>query len=138
MKKEEFSSGAVVFTQENGVRKYLLVQENAGHTGLPKGHLEAGETSLQAALREIREETGIDAQILPGFCEEIVYEAFPGVLKHVAFYLARFEHQAVRPLAGEVKQALLLPLNEALSALSFEQTRQVLRSANAYLDRFFH
>ena len=50
-----------------------MVVEIHGHCGFPKGHIEFCETEIQAALREIKEETGITANILDGFLIKIEY-----------------------------------------------------------------
>ena len=47
----EHSAGGVLFTWSAGRRLYAVVTELDGHTGLPKGHLEPGETPRMAALR---------------------------------------------------------------------------------------
>ena len=44
---------------KTGEQEFLLVQHQAGHWGFPKGHLEPGETPVQAAGRELAEETGL-------------------------------------------------------------------------------
>lgn len=67
----EYCSGAVLYTEVNSVINYVLVVEIDGHCGLPKGHIELGETEEQAALREIKEETGITANILDGFLKKL-------------------------------------------------------------------
>ena len=55
----EVSAGGVVFRRlESGV-SVLLIRDAYGHLGLPKGHLEADETSAAAAVREVQEETGL-------------------------------------------------------------------------------
>lgn len=132
--KQAFSCGAVVFTVENGVRKYLLVMENSGHTGLPKGTMEPGETEEETALREIWEETGIVPKLVDGFCHRICYQPLPDVEKHVTFFLAKYHQQPIQPMENQVKAVLLLPLEEALCALTHETTRDVLRRADTYLD----
>ena len=53
------SAGAVLYTVISGERRYVLVREKNGSYGLPKGHVEPGETLAQTALREVREETGL-------------------------------------------------------------------------------
>ncbi len=53
---ESKSAGGIIFNETNDV---LLVQEFGEYWGLPRGHLEEGEDALQAARREIFEETGI-------------------------------------------------------------------------------
>lgn len=52
----EKSCGAVLFTTEKGIKKFLLVESN--YFGFPKGHVEENETEQETALREIKEETG--------------------------------------------------------------------------------
>ena len=67
---QERSAGTVIVC--NG--EYLLLHYESGHWDFPKGKIEEGETPEQAALRELKEETGIeDAEILPGFTEGIKY-----------------------------------------------------------------
>ena len=66
----EKSCGAVLFTTEKGIKKFLLVESN--YFGFPKGHVEENETEQETALREIKEETGVDATIIPGFRERSI------------------------------------------------------------------
>lgn len=129
----EYSAGAVLFTQGKGERLYVLVTELSGNTGLPKGHVEPGETQEQTALREIFEETGLHATLLPGFGGEIVYPQGRGMLKHFTYFLAQFE--AGQPVvSGPDVQAHVLPFELALSKLSFVDVRSILRQAEAYLN----
>lgn len=69
----EKSCGAIVYTVENGVIKYLLVEENSGFHSFPKGHLENEETEEQTAIREIKEETDLEVELITDFkvCEQI-------------------------------------------------------------------
>ena len=53
------SAGAALYTVQDGETRWVLVREKSGSVGLPKGHVEKGETPKQTALREIREETGL-------------------------------------------------------------------------------
>ena len=59
--KTDFACGLIPFRVRAGVREWLLIQHQAGHWAFPKGHPEADETDLQAAVREVREETGLQA-----------------------------------------------------------------------------
>src|SRR5947208_17122345 len=76
MARRERSAGVVVYRidpEAPGRRLYLLL-DYGRYWDYPKGHLEAGEDDRTAALRELREETGIaDVAIDPGFAREIVY-----------------------------------------------------------------
>ena len=91
--KREKSCGTVLFTVIDDVVYYVLIQNtNNGHCGFPKGHMEPGETQRQTALREIREEVGLDCVLMDGFCEEEWY-SLPersGLQKQVVYFLAQY------------------------------------------------
>src|SRR5690606_37487395 len=57
---EERSAGGIVFRARDGVPHVLLIRDPYRNWGLPKGHLENGEDEAAAALREVREETGLE------------------------------------------------------------------------------
>ena len=129
------SAGAALYTVQDGETRWVLVREKSGSVGLPKGHVEKGETPEQTALREIREETGLQAELCAG---EPLVDAYPladGRLKHVIYYLARFEGQTLSPDLTQVKEAMLLPLEEALAALSHGSARRILRRAARVAER---
>ncbi len=131
----ERSAGAVVFTEEDGSLKYLVLHYPAGHWDFPKGHVEEGESDVEAALREVKEETGLDVEIVFGFREVIDYVYSKGnVLSHktVVFFLARAEDAEVR-LSSEHTGYAWLPYGEAMSRITYENSRKVLYKANAFL-----
>jgi bis(5'-nucleosidyl)-tetraphosphatase len=129
----EYSSGAVLYCQRGGERLYVLVTELSGNTGLPKGHVEAGETEEMTALREIHEETGIQAVIQPGFGGEIVYPQGRRMFKHFTYFLAYFSPEQ-EPRSGTDVIAHLLPYDQALRKLSFADVRSILREAELFLN----
>ena len=62
----EKSCGAIVFSYENGIRKYVITRGTGIYKefcGFPKGHMEPGETETETALREVKEETGLDVSV---------------------------------------------------------------------------
>ena len=64
---DEKSCGAIVYTYEKSVRKYVIIRGTGIYKefcGFPKGHMELGETETETALREVKEETGLDVSIL--------------------------------------------------------------------------
>ena len=75
--KKEFSAGVIVYYEElvndRIARMYLLLYYRHGYWDLPKGKLEKDETNLQAAIRELKEETGLEAMLLPGFEQSLSY-----------------------------------------------------------------
>ena len=99
--------------------------------------MELGETEEATALREIREETGVSAQLLEGFRIE---EQYPlpnksGAIKRVVYFLAEYSEQEIQYQKEELKAACLLPYEEAVNRLTFEETKHILAKANAFLKK---
>lgn len=115
--------------------KYLLLKYGAGHYDFPKGHLEANETPEQAAKRELKEETGISADIIPGFSTTIKYffraEGKP-IAKEVTFFLAKTNEIHVT-LSKEHTDFTWLSYEDALTQLTFDTAKDVLRKAHDWL-----
>jgi len=97
--------------------------------GLPKGHPEAGETPEQAASREVREETGVTAELLEPLGEvNYVYERRGRrVAKRVAFFLFEYRSGSLADHDHEIEDARWIPLQQALDELSYEGEREMVR-----------
>ena len=113
----------------------MLVEEKDGHLGLPKGHVEPGETLRQAAFREIREETGIRPAILPYPPVEEEYALPSGGKKRVIYYYCRYIGQTPVADPTQVRKVRVCPYAEAVALLTFEGARHVLRTAEWTLRR---
>ena len=84
----EKSCGVLPYRMKNGTQEFLLVYETYSKCwSLPKGHMEAGETDVQTALRELMEETGLTAKLDTTRAASIEYPISPFARKQVAFYL---------------------------------------------------
>lgn len=131
----EKSCGAVVFTRLEREIRYVIIRHLGGHCGFPKGHMEPGEEEQTTALREIREEVGLRPVLIDGFREEENYllPNKPGVAKQVVYFLAEYSGQMIHTQPEEVAQAWLLPYEEALSALTFREAREILKKAHKFL-----
>ena len=132
---QEKSCGAVVFTRRGGEILFVIVQEAAGAYSFPKGHVEGNETEMQTAFREVREETGLCPEFLPGFRETDEYELRekPGTRKQVVYFLSEYGDKTLVPRQGEIKRILLLPYMEAWQLFEHESTRRVLAAAMEYI-----
>jgi bis(5'-nucleosidyl)-tetraphosphatase len=129
----EKSCGAVVFTRTNDVYEFLIITHKAGHHGFPKGHVEAGETEVQTALREVYEETGAPIEILEGFRAELQYEVKNHVLKTVVYFLAKAVTKEVVLPVPEITASTWATLPDALALLTHENHQKLLIQAYEYL-----
>ncbi len=134
---KEKSCGTVLYTVKDNVIYYVLMRASVeGYCGFPKGHVEAGESEHETALRETWEETSIRAEIVGDFRREVNYTFGRGRKKTVIYFLAKFSNQTPKHNPGfEVRNHLLLPLEEACEALTFENTKIILREAEEYIRR---
>ena len=86
----EKSCGAVIFYRNKQNTKVLLVKNSNGrYWSFPKGHIENDENEQETALREIKEETGLDVTLAKGFREISEYCPFGKIRKRVVFFLAQ-------------------------------------------------
>lgn len=133
--KKEYSFGAVIYRYNNGKREFIVEEMNLGHISLPKGHIEEGETPIETARREIKEELGLDANINDAFRKTITYSPAFGVIKDVTFFLATVEEKEITVQKEEVSKAYFLEYEEAYNRITHTSDKKVLQSANRYLDK---
>jgi ADP-ribose pyrophosphatase YjhB (NUDIX family) len=126
---ERSAGGVVVRPFKEGV-KVLLIRDPYRKWGLPKGHLEDGEGTQEAALREVREETGLETLTLSADLGEIDWtfrRAGRLVHKYCRFYLMESAQGDARPDTSEgITECRWLTVGEALELISYENARGVL------------
>lgn len=130
----EKSAGAIVYRRIENI-DYLLILSN--YWEFPKGLVEGGEDEVAAAIREVREETGLKVDLLPGFREEINYlyrKEGRLIKKQVVYFLGEATNQNVM-VSWEHKEAKWLRYPEALALLKYENARSLLARANHHLTR---
>lgn len=137
MVEKELSCGAVVF-REGEERCYLLLLHPAGHWDFPKGHVERGESVRACAVREVKEESGIDDLVFINGFEERIHYFFRRkevlVSKNVVFLLAKTASVKVR-LSDEHDDFAWLPYEDALKQVTFKTTKRVLEKAESFLNK---
>lgn len=121
--------GAVTYTENDGTRRYLIIKNESGHIGFPKGHVEYGECEEETALREIFEETGLRVGIDTAFRHEYDYIWEGYIHKKAVYFLAAFTDSKVITQENEIFGCWLVPYAEALALLNMEQDRTILKAA---------
>jgi 8-oxo-dGTP pyrophosphatase MutT (NUDIX family) len=132
--EREVSAGGVVFRRQADLApRFLLLRDPYGNWGLPKGHLEEGESPAEAARRETAEESGLADLILHGPIKIIDWHfRFRGryIHKFCHFFLFESPGGEVVPQADEgITDYRWLGLEEALETLSYDNARGMLKRA---------
>jgi 8-oxo-dGTP pyrophosphatase MutT (NUDIX family) len=140
--RDETSAGGVVFrVKEGGGFDVAIIKTHEGRWQLPKGWVEDGETHEATAAREVREETGIEGEVV-GPIESIDYwfvsryDPEPArIHKRVHFFLLRCTGGSTDEHDDEVQDARWVEIGEALRLLSFAGERRVMSKAQEVLVR---
>lgn len=137
----EISAGGVVFRRKGKSVEVALISTKEGEVwALPKGLVEKGESLEEAARREVREETGIEARVTRRI-DKIDYWFFwedePGVKRRhhkiVYFFLMEYQGGTTAEHDFEVEQAAWFPIQEAIEKVSYKTEREVLKKAVDFL-----
>ncbi|MFQ5762180.1 MAG: NUDIX hydrolase [Candidatus Bathyarchaeia archaeon] len=130
----QISSGGIVFRFQNGRPMVTLVSRLGGRVWcLPKGLVEKNETPEETAVRETKEETGLDGRLLEKI-GEIQYwyyarEDRARIFKTVHFYLLQFQGGNEEFHDSEVDQVRWYPVEEASQKLTYKNERDIMGKA---------
>lgn len=134
---KEHSAGIIVYhVDQFNQRAYLLLHYISGHWDFPKGKLETQETEEEAALRELYEETGLIATIMPNFKQSLsyIFKNRDGkiISKDVSFFVGPTNTQNIT-LSAEHVGYRWLPFKEALAQLTFKNAQHILKLADQFV-----
>lgn len=127
--KREFSAGGIVFNSKGQV---LLTEHSKNkHWSFPKGLIDLGQTPEKAALREVKEEGGVEAEIVDkvGYSKYVYTLNRERIFKIVAYFLMKYVSGDIKDHDWEVSDIGWLEPEEALKKLSFNQDRELLKKA---------
>lgn len=132
----EKSCGAVVYRKYHGNTEILLIKHvNSGHWSFPKGHVEAGETEVETAKREIMEETSIEALIDSTFRETVSYSPKKDVQKEVVYFIAKAKNTNFILQKSEVSEAKWVDINYAYNILTYDNDKNIVNKAKVAIKK---
>lgn len=141
--KPEISAGILVFRETERGREYLLLHYPSFKKGkdyweFPKGHLEENEKIEEAALREVKEETGLEIkELIPGFKKQIKYffkKDNKLTFKIVYYFLAKTENSDVK-ISSEHLGYQWLSAKKAQEIIQFKNSKLLIEKAEEFLKR---
>ncbi len=130
--KREFSAGGIVFQKEGKEILWLVIKPSgSGKWRLPKGGIDRGEDSLTAAKREVKEEAGIEIEVLGKIGNEKYFfvQGKQKILKTVTFYLMEYLQESESGFGWETEEIDWLPFAEAKKRLAFKKEVDLLEKA---------
>lgn len=127
----QFSAGGIVFKGNEVllIKNKSIKDKKISFWGFPKGHIKKGETSKDAALRELKEETGIEAEIVSkvGDSKYIFTQKGEKIFKVVIIYLMKYKSGEGKPQIAEIEEVLWVDPKKALDILTFKNDRNLLK-----------
>lgn len=131
------SCGFVAFRQVDGENRYLIIRSHNGDVGFPKGHTEPGESETDTAIRELKEETGVEVNIIPDFRWQIEYPLphNSNAIKQSVYFLGECISEKITVQESEVAYAAFVPYSEAVGMLTFDETRKILQAAEMLISK---
>ena len=121
MKKEK-SCGCVIFNNN----EVLVIKDTNGNYGFPKGHMENGETEVETAIRETKEETNVDVIVDENRRYEINYYIKErDIDKTVVFFRARYNGGNLKTQEGETEDIQWIPEKDLLNVLTWKDSKEV-------------
>ncbi len=137
MVRFEYSSGVLLFSYRNGKRVFLILKRGRSFD-IPKGHIERGESSFTAAIRETEEETGIRAEpdrFFRHMLEYWFYNKGERTKKKAVVFLAEAPKGSKVIVSKEHSEYAWMTIEQCMRRLKYETHKSLISHADTYLNR---
>lgn len=134
----EFSAGGVVFKRVPKKFQWLLIKPaGTDRWQLPKGKVDKGETSKEAAVREVEEEGGVKVRPVVKIGASQYFYVFSGqkIFKTVIYFLMEYLKDKKEGHDHEIDEAIFLSFDEAFEKLTFKDDKEMLKKGREILER---
>ena len=122
--RKETSCGCIII---NDGKALLVYAEGIGFWGFPKGHMEKGETEIETAKREVKEEVGLDVIVDEKHRYELHYTVRECIDKTTVLYLAQAKNVDVKKQDCEIKETRWVPIEEVCDLLTFDNWKEMFK-----------
>ena len=117
----EICCGSVVFNDN----KVLIIKHKYGHISFPKGHVEGNETEEETAIREVREETGIDIEIINDKKYYVQYENDNNSIEKVTYFIGKMIGGKLNPQLNEINSCFFEDENKVSDLITYDNDREM-------------
>ncbi len=126
----EKSCGTIIIDNN----KVLLIQQKSGFFGFPKGHMESGESEIETAVRETKEETNIDVIVKENMRFSLSYIQKGTILKEVVYFVAvPINSNNLKVQEKEIKEGFWVDIDDVESKLTFDNLKELWRKVMSEL-----
>lgn len=139
--KKHHSIGIIIFYRFPRKIKYLLLKQHQGHWSFPKGHVEKGESYLETARRELKEEAGIKKiRLLKNKIMLKDSYSFRNdknkIIKTVDYFIAESLSENVKIDNDEIVNFKWLTFEKSIERITFSKSKNILKSANKIINEY--
>ncbi|MBR2711389.1 MAG: NUDIX domain-containing protein [Bacilli bacterium] len=117
----EICCGSVVFNDN----KVLIIKHKYGHISFPKGHVEGNETEEETAIREVKEETGIDIEITSNKKYYVQYENDNNSIEKVTYFIGKMIGGKLNPQLSEISSCYFEDENKVSDLITYDNDREL-------------
>ena len=125
--RKEKSCGCIIINNNNKVLLVYEKRKGRDFWDFPKGHMEEGENEIETAIREVKEEVGLDVEINKEKRYVLNYIIRDEIDKTTVLYLAKPKNETITIQQSEIGQTKWCDFDEALNTLTYDNWKEIFK-----------